>query len=175
MKQRILIVPQTVCVAGSVIAMKHEMGGVHSTNSLQWALDFVEYMKDLTTGSRKVMLFMINIVHISLAVSLILKWSSVIKHALLLNTLGKTKPLDVVVFYAFKSALRTKETDCMLLYDNRTSDVYSNYSLLRRAFDSAFDTLTSRQVFVGLRCTLLTRIVCRICSVLSMMKTRKFS
>lgn len=91
---------------GSVVAAREEGGGVDSANFLSWARHFVDSVRDLTAGGRKVLLIYDGYrSHMSLAVLEFFKTIGDIVYALPAHTSGKTQPLDLVSFALFKTKL----------------------------------------------------------------------
>lgn len=123
----------------SVIAFREERGGVDSSNFLSWARLFVESVRDLTAGGRKVLLiFDAYRSHMSLDVLQLFNDNGVVVYALPAHTSGKTQPLDVVAFAVFKNALNEALHTAASADKLDTLNTFDFCSLLKTAFDSAF-------------------------------------
>lgn len=88
----------------AVISTREENGGVDSRIFLSWAWKFLEYVQYLVTKDSKVP-------HLSIPVLQLFDRQNIIVYALPAHKSGKTQPLDVVVFSAFKEALRPVVAD----------------------------------------------------------------
>eukprot|EP00171_Calliarthron_tuberculosum_P005712 IDg5712t1 len=124
---------------GSVVAMREKVGGVDTTNFYNWALLFIESVRDLTANGRKVLLtYDAYRAHMSLPVLELFDRKGIVVYALPAHTSGKTQPCDVVLFAAFRAAL----TDAMIRLVQKDAarqlDMYDYCSILREAYHQAF-------------------------------------
>eukprot|EP00171_Calliarthron_tuberculosum_P006015 IDg6015t1 len=107
----------------SLLACREDRGSVDSVNFFNWAKVFVESVRDLTAGGCKVLLiYDAYRSHMSLNVLNLFRQNGIVVYALQAHTSGKTQPLDVVVFSAFKNALNESlnaaaSSDCLDVYD----------------------------------------------------------
>lgn len=81
--------------------MQDELGGVNSTNFMQWSWAADDYIRNQATGGRKVLLVYNEYsANISLTGFVILERNNVTTYVLPAHKSGKTQPMDVVVFSA---------------------------------------------------------------------------
>lgn len=82
------------------------VAGVDKANFIRWAMGFVDEVKDLTAGGRKVLLIYDGCrSHMSVKVLQFLKCGGVEVYVLPAHTSALTQPLDVCLFSPFKSKL----------------------------------------------------------------------
>lgn len=124
---------------GATIAMRKEGGGVDSSNFLEWASKFVEHVRPLTCGGRKVLLTYDGYrAHMSLPVLTKFLDGGVIAYALPSHTSGKTQPLDLVAFSRFKAALKAVVSSTVVPLQAHSLDLYNYCDCLRVAYKKAF-------------------------------------
>ena len=133
----------------SVLATRSEGGGVDRTNFIWCALRFVDYTKDLRLLGRKVLLiYDAYRSHISLEVLEVFLRNGIVVYALPAHSSGKTQPVDVVLFAAFKGALNNAVSNCSGFCDGRTLDLFDLCSVMRKSYEVSF---TRRNVMAGFR------------------------
>ena len=79
--------------------MRRDACCVNSECFYKWAKYFIEYVKDLTTGSRKLLLTFDGYPsHMSLKVMQLFYENGIVVYALHAHTSGRTQPCDVHLF-----------------------------------------------------------------------------
>ena len=124
---------------GSTLALRAENGGVDSLNFINWAKDFVKYIKPLTRHERKVpLIYDAYRAHISLQVLEILHTNNVFVYALPVHTSGKPQPLDVVPFSVFKNELNSNLFSISTVQGGNGLDLFDICGILCEAYNNTF-------------------------------------
>ena len=133
----------------TVVALRDESGGVDGRSFLAWARIFVEIVKHLTAGGRKLMLIYDSYrAQLSIAVLELFKSNNIVVLALPAHTSGKLQPCDLVVFGELKRVLQESVSGTMDLLGIKFFDMYDFCALLRHAYETSF---TTRNVSAGFR------------------------
>lgn len=132
----------------SVISAREKCGGVDMHNFLNWGLEFVKSVKDLTANNRKLLLtYDAYRSHITLDVLELFHENNIIVYALPAHTSGKTQPLDVVMFSPFKKALNESISLCSTVGKIDIFDVFDFCRMLSYAYRKAFTEANIVQAF----------------------------
>lgn len=124
-----------------------------SINFYEWAKVFIESVRDLTASGRKLLLtYDAYRAHTTLSVLELFKKNNIIVYALPAHTSGKTQPCDVVLFDAFKTALKETMTRLVEKEEYRDLDMFDYCSILRDAYHKAFtrDSIAASLLRAGL-------------------------
>lgn len=108
----------------SIVTTREDLAGVDKSNFIRWAELFVEDVADLTKQGRKVLLLYDGYrSHMSLRAVQILRKGNVVAYCLPSHTSGKTQPLDLTVFGAFKHNIVSTMRDISLVNATEPYDV----------------------------------------------------
>lgn len=129
----------SVLPRGSVVAMRERGGGVDGANFFEWAHKFIESVKDLTAGERKVLLIYDGYrSHMSFRVLKLLRQNNIIAYALPSHTSGKTQPCDVKLFGAYKKELDELMDVATDVGDDIEIDNWAYGAMMCEAYKQAF-------------------------------------
>jgi len=132
----------------SMITTREDLAGVDKHNFLRWAQAFVQEVKDLTTGGRKVLLIYDGYrSHMGLRVLETLDKGNVIAYALPSHTSGTTQPLDVSIFGPFKQHLSESVNRIFSPFRCVDYDIFDFLKLLHAAYLKAFTVLNVQSGF----------------------------
>lgn len=109
-----------------------------SLNFKNWVVRFVNYVKERTTAGKVLLIYGGYRAHLSLDVLEVLLKGNVVVYALPALTSGKTQPLDVVQFAAFKTALNRVVSDTSQTATYKAWDIFDVCALLREAYLQSF-------------------------------------
>ena len=132
--------PASLLPQDSVVAVRKENGGVDSVNFRNWAVRFVEDLKVRASTGKVLLIYDGYRAHLSLHVLERLLNGNVVVYALPAHTSGKTQPLDVVQFAAFKAALNRCVRDTAQTAPDKAWDIFDVCALLREAKVSSFNS-----------------------------------
>ena len=106
---------------------------------IEWAKQFVEDVKDLTSGTRKfLLLYDAYRIHMSLQALTTFEQGGIMAFALPAHTSGSTQPLDVGVFQPFKSQLNTTIRRVCSVYTYNVFDLFDLCRFMTSAYTCAF-------------------------------------
>ena len=129
----------SVLPRGSVVSMREQNGGVDSNNFYEWAKLFVNHVKDLTFGGRKVLLTYDGYrSHMSLRTLELFSSNNIEVYALPAHSSGKTQPLDVVLFSCYKSNLNNLLDTVSNVGNSKVLDEFDYCSLMKEAYYKTF-------------------------------------
>jgi tRNA splicing ligase len=121
------------------VTTREDVAGVDSLNFTRWAADFIAEVCDLTKNGRKVLLTYDGYrSHLCFKALSILRDGGVISYELPAHTSGKTQPLDVSIFSAFKSNLNDFIRSIGMTNSAITNDVFEFCKLVTEAYKQGF-------------------------------------
>jgi hypothetical protein len=134
----------------AVVSTRPDIAGMNSTIFKEFAKWFVEQVRDLTAGCRKVLLLCDGYrCHMSIQALDTFASGRVIAYALPAHTSSITQPLDVAVFGPFKSYLNDTISRCSRSAPGALYDEFDFCGMKRRAYFHAFTPDTIRSAFAN--------------------------
>ena len=122
-----------------MVFMPKDGGGMDKHIFIEWAKQFVEDFKDLTSGNRKfLLLYDAYRSHMSLQALKTFEQGGIVAFALPAHTSGSTQPMDVGVFQPFKSQLNTTIRCVCSVYMDNVFDVFDLCRFMTSAYTCAF-------------------------------------
>ena len=132
----------------SIVTTREELAGVDKSNFVRWAEIFVKDVSDLTKHGRRLLLLYDGYrSHMSLKVLRILRQGNVIAYCLPAHTSGKTQPLDLTVFGAFKHHIAANMKSISLVNHHDLFDCFDFCNILREVNEKSF---TPSNIYAGL-------------------------
>ena len=133
--------PLSKLLPGAIAATREENGGIDTSRFLDWWYSFVDDVEPLTKDGRKVLLIYDSYrAHLSAANIELLERNNINVYVPPAHTSGKTQPLNVVLFLAFKNRLQTSVRSCAAPGIWKEYDILDLFSLLRDAYFRSFTT-----------------------------------
>ena len=127
----------------SIVITREDLAGVDKRNFVRWAEIFVKDVSDRTRHGRKILLLYNGYrSHMSLKVLRILREGNVIAYCLPAHTSGKTQPLHLTVFAAFKHHIAANMKSISLVNHHDLFDCCDFCNILRDAYEKSFTPST---------------------------------
>lgn len=147
--QKIVQTYHSVLPRCAVVAMREEHGGVDGNNFYQWAEMFIQHVHELTVGGRKVLLTYDGYrSHMSIRVLELFSKNNVEVYALPAHSSGKTQPLDVILFSAYKTSLNNLLDTVCDIDEHVVLDEFDYCTMMREAY---YKTFTRENIASGFR------------------------
>ena len=124
---------------GAVMTMREKIAGFDTINFIHWSKNFVESVRNLLVGGRKILLVYDGYrAHMSLRVLKYFSLNGVIAYAIPSNTSGRTQPCDLVLFSSFKGELNKIVTTLVKPDGSIVFNQVDVCSMMRDAYYSSY-------------------------------------
>lgn len=122
----------------AVLTSREENGGVDSNNFYEWEKGFMQYVQDLTSNGRKVLLVYNGYRgHMTLRIVQLFESSNIIAYALPAYTFGKTQACDFLLFGEFKRESKELIRRVSDVENVRALDMYDFCTLMTSAYQKS--------------------------------------